>query len=318
MKRKWFRYGICLGALLLTAVILSFPSQCLSLSLQGLQLWFTKMIPALFPFMVLSGIIIRMDLISLFVRPLTPLLGKLYQVRPPLVYGMVIGFLCGFPMGAHTAAELYRTQKISKEEASFLLAFCNNIGPVYFLSFALPTIGIRRRLLPFGIMYLLPLIYGLVLRYSRYRQLPSYSDSGQENSPSASPACFLLSLEAAIDQSLQNITKLGGYMILFNLLFILPQLAVSHMPLPVSRQNTLFACLCCLLEITGGISLCGSKLPLFVLTILPFGGLSCIAQTGSMLGGTDLSLTEYVKHKLILTAFTFFFYVLAAFLSWLP
>lgn len=220
--------------------------------------------------------------------------------------------------GAHTAAELYRTQKISKEEASFLLAFCNNIGPVYFLSFALPTIGSRRRLLPFGIMYLLPLIYGLVLRYSRYRKLPSYSDSGQENSPSASPACFLLSLEAAIDQSLQNITKLGGYMILFNLLFILPQLAVFHIPMPVSRQNTLFACLCCLLEITGGISLCGSKLPLFVLTILPFGGLSCIAQTGSMLGGTDLSLTEYVKHKLILTAFTFFFYVLAAFLSWLP
>lgn len=132
MKRKWFRYSICLGALLLTAVILSFPSQCLSLSLQGLQLWFTKMIPALFPFMVLSGIIIRMNLISLFARPLTPLLGKLYQVRPPLVYGMVIGFLCGFPMGAHTAAELYRTQKISKEEASFLLAFCNNIGPVYF------------------------------------------------------------------------------------------------------------------------------------------------------------------------------------------
>ena len=49
-------------AFVLTAVILLFPADCLSFALKGLNLWFERMIPTLFPFMVLSGIIIRMDL----------------------------------------------------------------------------------------------------------------------------------------------------------------------------------------------------------------------------------------------------------------
>ena len=61
-----------------------------------------------------------------------------------------------------------------------------------------------------------------------------------------------------------------------------------------------------------GIYVGGSNLPYYAIPLTVF------AVTGLLPFGTDLSLTEYVKHKLILTAFTFFFYVLAAFLSWLP
>ena len=42
--------------------------------------------------------------------------------------------------------------------------------------------------------------------------------------------------------------------------------------------------------------------------ILPFGGLSCIAQTYSMIRETDLSLRCYVGHKAVQTALAFVYY----------
>ena len=128
MKLKFYIYTIL--AFLLTAIILSFPSDCLSFSLNGLNLWFERMIPTLFPFMVLSGIMIRMNLTASFVKLLNPILGKLFRLNSQCIYGIVIGFLCGFPMGAHVAAQLYEQKQITKSEASLLLSFCNNIGPV--------------------------------------------------------------------------------------------------------------------------------------------------------------------------------------------
>ena len=43
--------------------------------------------------------------------------------------------------------------------------------------------------------------------------------------------------------------------------------------------------------------------------LLPFGGLSCIAQTYSMIRETDLSLGNYVAHKVVQTVAAFGFYL---------
>ena len=104
-----FYFYTCL-AFLITAVILLFPADCLSFALKGLNLWFERMIPTLFPFMVLSGVIIRMDLTDAFVKMLNPILGGLFRIRPACVYGMLVGFLCGFPM-----ALMWRPSFMSKD-----------------------------------------------------------------------------------------------------------------------------------------------------------------------------------------------------------
>ena len=318
MKKKLSVYAA--AAIAITAVILILPEKCLQLSLNGLTLWFSKMIPALFPFMVLSGIMIRMKLVDPCVKFLMPVLGRLFNVGSGCVYGMVVGFLCGFPMGAHTAAQLYENKMISKREASFLLAFCNNIGPVYFLSFALPMALPASGMDFWGIyffgMYGLPFFYGLFLRYVFFRDITPCSYAGKGTD---SPG---LSLLGALDQSLEgalfNIARLGGYMVVFNLLFIFPILLAGILPLPGPAGQIFIGGAGCLLEITGGIGLLGKIAPYLVLCVLPFGGLSCIAQTAGMIRNTDLSIMEYVMHKMILTAITVFFYLLAANRFFLP
>lgn len=302
-----FYFYTCL-AFLITAVILLFPADCLSFALKGLNLWFERMIPTLFPFMVLSGIIIRMDLTDSFVKILNPVLGGLFRVRPACVYGMLVGFLCGFPMGAHVTAQLYEQKQISRAEAAYLLSFCNNIGPVYFLSFVMSVLALDKTApFLFG-MYGLPFLYGLVLRYTVFKGKIN-ACSGQKL-PAGKRVSLLTAMDESVFSSLSGIARLGGYMVFFNLLFILPVLAARIFSFSERTAALLAGGIGCLLEITGGINLVGSSAPFLVLCILPFGGLSCIAQTYSMIKNTDLSVTEYVMHKMILTALTVLYYLL--------
>ena len=305
MKLKFYLYTIL--AFLLTIIILSFPADCLSLSLNGLNLWFERMIPTLFPFMVLSGVMIRMNLTSSFVKILKPVIGRIFQLSDSCIYGIIIGFLCGFPMGAHVTAQLYTQKQINKSEASLLLSFCNNIGPVYFLSFVLPTLKLNGAIPYLFAMYGLPLLYGLFLRYTIYSKKVTKMHIQTSHGTSVP---LLSALDESIFNSLYSIAKLGGYMIFFNLLFIFPVLASRIFPLPDSVSSCLTGSIGCLLEITGGIGILKNRAPLWVLCVIPFGGLSCIVQTYSMIRDTDLSVSEYVMHKMILTAITVFYYLL--------
>jgi len=288
--------------LLITACILSHSQLALGYALMGLQLWFDNMIPALLPFMILSGIMIRMNLTTLFTKVLYPVIRPLYRVSEQVCYAIIMGFLCGFPMGAKTVSDLLRRDMISKQEAEFLLCFNNNIGPVYFCSFVLPLLN-RKLLFPyvFG-MYAIPLLYALILRYTAYRTLSGnqYTIPLHSRKNTAFPKPDLLNeVDDSITSSVQSILSLGGYMILFNLFNLIPHVLAG-------KPAYYFAPL---LEITGGLKLLGEKLPLYSLLLLSFGGFSCIAQTNSCIKGTSLSINHYLKHKLILTTLTGGYYL---------
>lgn len=279
--------------LFLIGCILTHSQISLSYAALGLNLWFQKMIPTLLPFMILSGIMVRMKLTDRAAMVIYPIVRPLYRVRKNVCYAMLMGFLCGFPMGARVADDLYLRQMITKREAEYLLAFCNNIGPVYFCSFVLPLLN-RKLVLPylFG-MYGIPLLYGLALRCTVFRDLGLTKEVCSEQAGTALSAgeSFLKNTEEAIQSSIQSILSLGGYMILYNLLNLIPHILTGH-PL---------AFLAPLLEITGGLTQLGDIFPLYSLLALSFGGASCIAQTYSCIGDSDLSISSYLLHKVVLT-----------------
>lgn len=298
MAKNKFRNFICTGTfLILTFCILTNASQSLVLAQSGLELWFHNMVPTLLPFMILSGTLIRMGLTEGFVTLVHPILNPFFQISKQACYVIVMGFMCGFPMGAKCVCDLYRQKQLRFEEATWLLAFCNNIGPVYFVSFALPLIGCHS-LYPclFG-MYGLPLLYGLLLRHTKYRNM------AKENASIVSdraPMGLLTALNEAVYASLQSILMLGGYMILFRLLLLLPVLFCPSAALYLAP----------LFEITSGLKQLGHQSPYYSLVTLPLGGLSCIAQTYSCISDSDLSISTYIRHKIILTVFTAVYYFL--------
>ncbi len=302
MKSLLLKIIYTLFFLLLTICILTHSQLSLYYALTGLELWFQKMIPVLLPFMILSGIMVRLQLTESFAAILYPLLYPLFRVSKNVCYAMIMGFLCGFPMGAKTVADLYAHNMITRREAEYLLAFCNNIGPVYFCGFVLPLLH-RRLTLPYMLgMYGIPLLYGLFLRYSFFRDIKlakgnSASSNKALNKPKES---LLYVIDDAITGAIQSILSLGGYMILFNLLNLVPH---------IIRDNPAIF-LAPLFEITGGINLLKQRLPLYTLLLLPFGGFSCIAQTYSCIKNTPLSIQNYTLHKIALTVFTGIYYLI--------
>lgn len=300
---KLYRLLFTILSLYLIVLLLRYPSLSLEFASTGLNLWLKKMVPTLLPFMILSGIMIRMDLTESFVRLLHPILHSLYGTSKNGSYTIIMGFLCGFPMGARIVGELYETGHLSREESSRLLYFCNNIGPIYFLSYVVPVLAIEKPLVPFLIMYGIPLLYGVVLCriIPLFRSVTRHQPAMQRRYNAKQNKNPRMSLLAAIDASvlsgLIGIAKLGGYMIFFNLLNIVfvPFRHVSTVLLNVYQ---------CILEITSGIDHSGQSLYYAVLILLPFGGFSCIAQTYSMISHTDLSVRTYIFHKVVQTALT--------------
>lgn len=296
-------------ALYLTYLLLRYPGQSLDYSYMGLILWFKKMIPTLLPFMILSGIMVRMNLTERFARFFHPLFNKLWGTSINGSYVILMGMLCGFPMGARVIGELCNAGKLSEDEGAFLLAFCNNIGPIYFISFVMSTLSIPSgNYIPFAIMYGVPLFYGYVLRRLVYINknfyIPINSQTGHRPTPS-----LLSSIDDSVVSGLIGIGKLGGYMIFFNLLNIM------FIPFTALPENFLSLCNI-MLEITSGISRIGSSGFYMILILLPFGGLSCMAQTYSMIKDTGLSVSNYFIHKCIQTAITaVIYFIIFAFSS---
>lgn len=275
-------------AIYLTYLLLRYPARSLEFASVGMLLWFQKMIPALLPFMIISGVMVRMNLTERFARLFHPLFHLIWGTSVNGSYVILMGMLCGFPMGARVIGELCCAGKLSEKEGSFLLAFCNNIGPIYFISFVMSTLSLSDNYLPFLIMYGVPLLYGFVLRI-----LFGLHNTYESPIPALAHTPPLLSaIDDSIVSGLIGIGRLGGYMILFNLLNI--------MFIPFSSLPDGFMSFCnCMLEITSGISRVGIKGLYMILIILPFGGFSCMAQTYSMIKDTNLSVSEYFIHKCI-------------------
>lgn len=318
---KFYRLLFTVISLYLIVLMLRYPSLSLEYASTGLNLWLTKMVPTLLPFMILSGIMIRMELTENFVTLLHPLLHRLFGTSKNGSYTIIMGFLCGFPMGARIVGEFYESGRLSREESASLLYFCNNIGPIYFLSYVVPVLGIGKPLIPFLLMYGIPMLYGIILcrirlLSHRYKILGDTDIHNTRNNSNCANTAITyktstrMPLLAAIDSSvlsgLIGIAKLGGYMVFFNLLNIV------FVPFRHVSTN-LLSLYQCILEITSGIDHSGQSLYYAILILLPFGGFSCIAQTYSMISRTDLSVRTYVLHKVIQTALTALCYFLIYF-----
>lgn len=283
--------------------ILTRSGQSMAYAKQGLEIWAYSMIPALLPFMILSGIIVRMDLVENVTGFLAIPLRKLLHCSKVACYCILVGFLCGFPMGAKTIAELYAKGNLDKQESRILLAFCNNLGPAYLAGLVIPLLHIKYPLYCFSIFYGIPFIYGfgyyhLAALNSTYAKKNTNTNNNMgANAKRHGFKEFLFCLETSIVGSMSSIILLGGYVIFFCLLNLLPYCVTGK------AQSILAP----FFEITSGLQSLEGRMPIYCLTMCSFGGLCCLAQTHAALKDTDLNdyLGEYAFHKSMQALLTF-------------
>lgn len=317
------------GIVCFLILLLLFPEACIAGAKQGLLLWFQTVLPTLFPFMLLSKLMVTLRMSTNLSWWFYPVLHRLFGCSREGCYPIIIGMFSGYPVGAAAVADLKRQNLISSREANFLLCLSNNASPMFLLEFtAAFCLGLAsgKKYLFFCIILCGAVISSLLVHkwfqgVSRFPQpMPSGDSlsphsrhsrdtnhapltSDNNGAPTAShqkitSGMLLPLLDETIMKTLEILVKTGAYIILFSLLANV-LLSVPILPLPV------LATFSGMLEITSGSSILHTCIsaPLLRLVIISgitgFGGLSATAQTFSVIHGCGLSGKTYILCKML-------------------
>ena len=90
---------------------------------KGLELATRSLIPSLFPFLVLSSLMIETGAIAPLTRLLAKPLRLAFGLTPSGTAALLLGWLCGLPVGAVSATTMRKNGQISKQEFDRLLLF---------------------------------------------------------------------------------------------------------------------------------------------------------------------------------------------------
>jgi len=283
-----------LAPFLALAAVLIFSPHVSRAVQEGLSLCYRTVFPSLFPFFVLSTLLISLGFADVLGSALERPMRLLFRLNGRCASALILGLLGGYPVGARTALSLYREGNCTKEEAERLLAFCNNCGPAFILSVAGSTALQSRKagLLLYLIHVLAALCTGLIFR-------------GQKIPPQISlrrsPPCshFVPAFVGAVQSAFSSMLSVCGFVVFF---------AVVLKPLQTFTQSGLILGA---VELFNGICALAPTAAGFVsaAALIGWGGLSVHAQTVALLCDESLSLRFYFKgkavHAVLSAGFTF-------------
>ena len=101
------------------------PALIASRMRQGLALCASTLIPTLFPFMILSELLVRSNIVKYAEKIMNAPMRLLFGVSGACAGPLILGIACGFPVGARTAVSLYSRGAISRKDAQRVISFCN-------------------------------------------------------------------------------------------------------------------------------------------------------------------------------------------------
>ncbi len=256
----------------------------------ALELCVKNVIPSLFPYMVLSSLILSSGMAEYLGRLLARPFGRLFALSGNCAAAVIIGLAAGFPVGAKTAAETLEKGLCKQEEAQRLCAFCNNTGPAFVIGgigagfFGDPMIGV----LLYAIEVASVLILGLLLSIGHPRR----------RADTRTVVRFRPDLGGAVRGAVTSTLTVCGFVVFFSVLTDAVGLVFAHGALAPALPLAAV-----LLEVTNGAHLsAGISGPLsLILAAFAIGwsGLCVHAQSASYLLGQRLNMRKYLTGKAV-------------------
>lgn len=276
MKRVVDSLTLVLILLMASALIL-FPQVTATGAQTGLQICAHSIIPALFPFFVVTNMLCAFGF--------SEKIGGSY---------LLFGLIGGYPVGVQTIANQYRSGNLSKEDAQRMILYCNNAGPAFIFG----VVGHRlfKSFWAGLALYLIHAASAFILGKIVFqgKRLKNKIQPEKIKKPAFSKA-----LTVSVRQAGMTAIHVCIFVVFFS---ILSSFLQSFLP-DQMRNDRMFRFLLGCLELAGGIALL-SEIPNQALSfclaafLLGFGGLCVTFQTLSILDDTDLSGKHYLPAKI--------------------
>lgn len=219
---KKFLNTLCFFLVLLMLII--FSKQNFESSKNSLNLFLNNVFPSLFPFILFTEIILNTNIIENISKIFGKITTKIFKISDLSTSPILIGSLCGFPMGAKATSELYKKGSISKKEFTILTSFTNNCNPIFILS----TIGISMyKNIKIGIFllfchYITSIIVGIIIsNKNNSSNSIKYESKKISNFKQKNDSCNKLSFELLTNSILNTFKTLAlilGFIVIFNLI----------------------------------------------------------------------------------------------------
>ena len=313
-RRKVYDLLIILGLVAAMAALIRFPQESVRAATDGLSLSFNVIIPSLFPFFVLSTLMVRLGLTQYFGRALEPVMRPLFRVGGACSSAFVLGFVGGYPVGAKTAVALYENGQISRVEAERLLAFSNNSGPAFILGvvgvgiFASSRVG----LMLYAVHAIASILVGIL-----FRNWGRNTVDGEKKRPREQfeVVRFTSAFVTSVSSAFTAVLSICGFVIFFTV-FIRLLFLGGIIPLLADGLGTALAgigldamwasrLLIGVIELSSGVwslrDVAGQLSSAIAMAafMLGWAGLSVHCQVLSFIGGSGLSVRSYIFGKML-------------------
>lgn len=280
------RYALGLGAGIGFLLLILDGRTALSGAAAGIELCMKSVIPALFPFFVLSDVLVSSlwGSRSPFLRPM----GRLFGMPAGAESILLSAFLGGYPMGAKEISRAYEGGHLKKEDAIRLLSFCNQPGPAFLFGMVGPCLPDR---------WMAWVLWGIILVSALFVSLLTRPGTARAELP----ARKILTPTTAMGSALRVMGPVCGWVVVFRVaaafldrwvLWLLPTVWKTAAQGALELSNG-----CCMLFLIPG----GRIRFIMAAGMLSFGGLCVTMQTVSLLG--KLPVKTYLWGKVLQTGF---------------
>jgi len=283
------------------------------------QIWQNNIFPSLFPFFVLSEILIYYGFVEFISELFRPLMAKIFCMNGAASFVFFMSLVSGFPSNAKYTRELYLKGLLDEEEASKILTFSHFSNPLFILG-TVSLLFLKNKEVGFLILichYMTNILIGLIFR-SYHKSNVSKNHISIKSAIIAmhqkrihNEKTFGAMITTALTNSIQTLLLILGTVTMF---LVLTTIIDNNLNINSLYQSILNG----FVEMTQGLKYVSMlNIPLkikSVLTvmILSFGGFSVHMQVISILSDTKIKylpfFTARILHSAIAGILVFFLF----------
>ena len=280
-KKAVTDYSAIAALVAVCLLLLHYPNAMATGISRGLSICSTVIIPTLYPFMLLAGLLANSPLCRHPGRLLTALSRRLFGMPGCCGAAVLLSLVGGYPAGAIAIAQLRQRGQITEEEAQRMTAFCVNGGPGFIVS----TVGagllgnVRAGILLFAAQATVSIVFGILLGRGHRR----LQEAPQAPLPPKKPMAQIVSDTCA------SLLTMCGFVVLAAMGLALAEGCgfsrgvAAAVGVNTATVSAIFAAVtevsCGCIALAGG----GMLTPLWLSLVLSWGGLSVQGQLAAVL-----------------------------------
>lgn len=264
-------------------IFISAPSKYMQSFIDGVTVWAYNVLPAIFPFTVLTTLTLKLRRQNKF-----SLTKTLFGLECDSVFAASL--LCGYPIGAKAIAD----SDADRLAATKACAFCSSAGPIFMIG----TVGAKllqnttATVILVSVHLISLLINGLIFRRLKSNGKIAFAQSLKPSD-----------LGDVVTNSALSVISVGGLIAIF---YMLSDMIKSFLPVGL-RDNLAVSFAIGIFEMTNGIfGVCANTDPatatILTSTLLSFGGLCVFAQCYAFLGKKQVKPLDVFKMKITQSA----------------